>query len=279
MKKMQAIGAPFPIEYSSCSDLKPKLFEWTTEDSEIKVFIDRAIAPNLNYVKKPNEKKIAWVCESRAIFHAWMFPEDIWEKNIQRIINSFDTIYVSDRRWCKYSENIKFAFAGSNAAWTKNKEIYPKSKLLSMIASPKIITFGHKLRHAIASKHADKVDVYGGVNGSKRFGEGTWPDKSEAMNDYMFSVVIENDKYETYFTEKITDCFATGTIPVYWGTPDIGDYFNKDGIIELTPDFDFSALTPELYNSKMSAIQDNLERVKNMELADDVLYKLITNAN
>ena len=281
MKKIQAIGAPFPTQYSSCSDLKPKLFEWTSEDSEIKVFIDGAIAPNLNYIKKPNEKKIAWVCESRAIFHSFMFPEDIWEKNIQRIINSYDTIYVSDRRWCKYSENIKFAFAASNAPWIKNKKIYKKNKLSSIIASPKIVTFGHKLRHAIASKNSDKLDVFGGANGSKRFGQSNtpWPDKSEAMNDYMFSVVIENDKYETYFTEKITDCFATGTIPVYWGTPDIGDYFNKDGIIELTPDFDFSTLTPELYNSKMSAIQDNLERVKNMELADDVLYKLITNAN
>jgi hypothetical protein len=95
------------------------------------------------------------------------------------------------------------------------------------------------------------------------------------MNDYMFSVIIENDSYETYFTEKITDCFATGTIPIYWGAPDIGNYFNKEGIIELTKDFDFSSLTSELYKSKLPAIIDNLERVKNMELADDILFKLI----
>jgi len=275
MKKIQAIGAPFPIEYSSCSNLKPKTFEWTTDDCDIKVFIDKAIASGVAYNKKPNEKKIAWVCESRAIFHAWMFPEDIWEKNIERLIHSYDTIFVSDRRWCKYSPNIKFAFAGSNAPWVKEHKIHAKSKMTSMIASPKIITFGHKLRHAIASKHSDKIDVYGGANGSKRFGAGVWPDKSEAMNDYMFSVTIENDSYETYFTEKITDCFATGTIPIYWGAPDIGNYFNKEGIIELTKDFDFSSLTPELYKSKLPAIIDNLERVKNMELADDILFKLI----
>ena len=111
MKKIQAIGAPFPIEYSSCSNLKPKTFEWTTDNCDIKVFIDKAIASGVAYNKKPNEKKIAWVCESRAIFHAWMFPEDIWEKNIEQLINSYDTIFVSDRRWCKYSPNIKFAFA------------------------------------------------------------------------------------------------------------------------------------------------------------------------
>jgi hypothetical protein len=279
MEKMQAIGAPFPIEYSSCSDIKPKLFEWTENNCDIKVFIDGAIAQNLNYKKKTNEKKIAWVCESRAIFHSWMFPEDLWEKNIQRISNSFDTIYVSDRRWCKYADNIKFAFAGSNVPWTKDKKVHHKTKSTSMIASPKIITFGHKLRHAIATKHADKIDVFGGANGSKRFGDGVWPNKAEAMNDYMFSVAIENDSYTTYFTEKITDCFASGTVPIYWGTPDIGNYFDKDGIIELTPDFDFSSLTADLYQSKISAIKNNFEKVMTMELADDVLFKLITNEN
>ena len=54
----------------------------------------------------------------------------------------------------------------------------------------------------------------------------------------MFSIAIENASYETYFTEKLLDCFATGTIPVYYGAPDIGDYFNKDGIIDLSEEFD-----------------------------------------
>jgi hypothetical protein len=91
----------------------------------------------------------------------------------------------------------------------------------------------------------------------------------------MFSIVIENDKYETYFTEKLTDAFVTGTIPVYWGAPDIGKVFNMDGIIELTPDFDPKTLTRELYESKIEAMADNFERVQNMTSADDILYQLI----
>ena len=31
--------------------------------------------------------------------------------------------------------------------------------------------------------------------------------KEVGLCDYMFSVVIENGIYETYFTEKILDCF------------------------------------------------------------------------
>jgi hypothetical protein len=280
MEKMQAIGEPFPVQYSSCSDKKPKYFEWTNEHCPIKVFMDQAIAPGMNYTKKPGDtKKVAWICESRAIFHSWAFPRDLWEKHLDKIVDSYDEIYVSDKHWCQFSPKIKFCFAGSNSPWVKEPKIYEKTKLTSMIASAKVITHGHQIRHSIANKFKDKIDVYGGAAGSKRFGGGTWPDKSEAMNDYMFSIVIENDSYSTYFTEKITDCFATGTIPIYWGAPEIGDYFNMDGIILYTPDFDISILTPELYKSKMSAVLDNLERVKSMDMADDFLYKLITNEN
>jgi hypothetical protein len=89
----------------------------------------------------------------------------------------------------------------------------------------------------------------------------------------MFSVAIENACYETYFTEKIQDCFATATIPVYYGSPDIGKFFNPDGIIFLTDDFDVTSLTPDLYYDKLEAVKDNLERVKNYPINEDYIYK------
>ena len=89
----------------------------------------------------------------------------------------------------------------------------------------------------------------------------------------MFSVAIENASYETYFTEKIQDCFATGTIPVYYGSPDIGKFFNSDGIIFLTDDFDISQLTSDLYYDKLEAVKDNLERVKHYPINEDYIYK------
>jgi hypothetical protein len=276
MKKMQAIGAGFSTDYSGSSNYKPKLFEWTSEDNPVKVFIDSAIIPGMQYEKKPGEKKIAWVAESRAIFHSWFCPVDVWEENLSKIANSYDTVFVSDKRFIGKEPNIKFCPAGSNLPWIKNMQIFPKTKVCSIIASEKTVTFGHKLRHYMANTYKDHIDVYGGVLDSKKLNPGVlWGDKSEGLNDYMFSITIENDKYETYYTEKLTDCFATGTIPIYWGCPDIGDIFNKDGIIELTPNFDIKMLTKELYESKLPAIIDNFNRVKELENADDYLFKLI----
>jgi hypothetical protein len=88
----------------------------------------------------------------------------------------------------------------------------------------------------------------------------------------MFSVAIENASYETYFTEKIQDCFATGTIPIYYGAPDIGKFFNPKGIITLNDDFDIDLLTSEMYYDRLDAVKENLEIVKDFAINEDYIY-------
>ena len=103
--------------------------------------------------------------------------------------------------------------------------------------------------------------------------------KAKCQQNILFhrivQTVIENCNYETYFTEKITDCFANGVIPVYYGTRAISDYFDINGIIFLTDDFDISTLTKELYQSKIQSIQNNLNTVRHLKGADDFLAERI----
>jgi hypothetical protein len=77
----------------------------------------------------------------------------------------------------------------------------------------------------------------------------------------MFSISLENSSEINYFSEKIIDCFLCKTIPIYWGCPNIGDYFNLDGIIIVNSIDDLihkcNNLTPEYYYSKLAAITDN----------------------
>jgi hypothetical protein len=276
MKKMQAIGAPFEIQYSSNSNLTPKHFEWTAEDFPVKVFIDGGISSGMMYQKKPGERKIAWVCESRAIFHLMNFPRDVWEENFIRICDSFDLVFTSEKEWVGKHPNVRYCPAGSNLPWIKNQDIFPKIKLASMIASPKKFAFGHALRHHLAEQYKDVFDLYGGVCGSRRLNPGIpWGDKSEGLNDYMFSITVENDKYSTYYTEKITDCFANGTIPIYYGTEKISDYFNTDGIIFLNDNFNLSDISVNLFQSKLTAIMDNFYKVRKMRGSDDYLMDRI----
>jgi len=280
MEKIQAFGAPFSIEHSSCSDLKPKTFEWTTEDCPIKVFIDGEILSGAKYVKKPGEIKVAWICESRAIFHLMHVPRDTWERVLETICDSYDLVFTSEKTFLSSHPKIQFAYAGSNLPWIKHTPAeIEKTKLVSLIASHKNFTYGHKIRHGLAIELQSKIDLYGGVLNSKKItGVDKW-DKSQGLVDYMFSFVVENDMYETYYTEKLTDCFMTATVPIYWGSPDIGKIFNTDGIIMLTGKFDISSLTYELYESKLEAIKNNYNIVQNLEMADDYLYARIKEFN
>lgn len=47
--------------------------------------------------------------------------------------------------------------------------------------------------------------------------------KSDTISRYRFAICFENSVLRGWITEKIFDCFFAGTIPVYWGAPEILD--------------------------------------------------------
>lgn len=52
--------------------------------------------------------------------------------------------------------------------------------------------------------------------------------KFDGLYDYKYSIALENCKKDNYITEKFTDCILCGTIPIYYGADNVGDYFPKD---------------------------------------------------
>lgn len=52
----------------------------------------------------------------------------------------------------------------------------------------------------------------------------------------MFHLVVENVSQRDYFTEKLLDCLLTLTLPIYWGCPNLGEYFDLQGIIHFPGD-------------------------------------------
>ena len=57
------------------------------------------------------------------------------------------------------------------------------------------------------------------------------------MNKYKFILCVENSYTYGYVTEKIFNCFAAKTIPIYSGAPDIDDYINKSSYISVLGDW------------------------------------------
>ena len=86
--------------------------------------------------------------------------------------------------------------------------------------------------------------------------------------NYSHHITIENSRERGYFTEKIIDPMLTKTVPIYWGDPNIKDYFNEDGIIIIDSDSpeDFEKTILSLgdlksdYNNRRDAIEDNYKK-------------------
>ena len=233
-----------------------KFVEWVFDlSADETLYVDQNI--NQAFTDGVEGVKYGWLLESKFVVPG--ITEEI-KSNLEEYFKVFKYIFTHDKELLALDSRFKWVPA--QGFWIKEPKIYEKSKMISMISSNKAFTEGQKNRLQWVDKIGDQVDLYG-----RGFNE--IADKEEGLCDYMFSVVIENGVYESYYTEKILDCFATGTVPVYLGSPDIADHFNKDGIIELSDEFEVSE---EIYESKLEAIKDNLERVKNIEVLEDFIY-------
>ena len=53
------------------------------------------------------------------------------------------------------------------------------------------------------------------------------------LNSWKFMICFENTKHDYYFTEKLLNAYCGGTIPIYWGCPQIKEYINEKAVLIL----------------------------------------------
>lgn len=182
----------------------------------------------------------------------------------------FDTIYTHNRTLLKLP-NARFIPAGGCWILPEERKIHKKVDLCSMVVSAKKHLAGHKVRHLFKDYLGSKV---------RGFGEGYLNYvgyKHLTTKPFMYQVVVENAKEDYYFTEKLLDCFQSGTIPIYWGCPSIGKFFNKKGILSFNTIEDlkkiFDRIGEKDYEKRVDAIHENFELSKQYLTAEDYMYK------
>ena len=147
--KVKAIGAPFDINYSSCSNIKPTKFDWALDKGEWEVHIDYGLLKQPNFII-PKNKRYGWICESRFII------PDVYNfilHNYKVLFeNYFNKIFTCDLSLLNLHSNFVYCPNGSNYPWIPKHKwgIFNKTKLCSMFCSPKLLTEGHVYRHQIA---------------------------------------------------------------------------------------------------------------------------------
>jgi hypothetical protein len=161
---------------------------------------------------------------------------------------------------------------------------YTKQFEVSFLSGAKSLVEGHKLRQEIY-KIKDQINIpkkwYYVLedfnqkdfdNGGAGRPDEIWIGKQICYDTPMFHIAVENVNHNNWYTEKITDAFATKTIPIYWGCPNIGEFYDERGIIRFNTISELieivNNLTPELYYEMKPYIENNYQIVKADRLKD-----------
>jgi len=141
-----------------------------------------------------------------------------------------------------------------------------KTKLISTICSAKQQGHtNHKKRFEFTKILQESIPEL------DRFGKGIkWIDhKYDAIDKYKFHVAVENHIENHVWTEKLADTFLGLAVPIYYGCPNISDYFPEESIIVIDiNNFEESInkikeiiYTPGEYERRLDAVKESRRRV------------------
>lgn len=239
--------------------------EWdrnVSHNEDLVFYTDRDI---MRGDKSGHCKKIAWLIEP----YVKQPDRYEWVLNNNHL---FDYVLTNEKKLLDKGENfIYYPFGG---CWVEleNRKFHDKTKLVSIIASGKRNVPDHFKRHELIQRWGNVMDV---------MGRGYTPIESitDGLKDYAFHIAMENQKRDLHFSEKLINPIMTGTIPIYWGMPSIGDYFDTRGMIIMNDIEEFpniyKTLGEQLYKDMLPYAKSNFETAKNYILSEDWMYKNI----
>jgi hypothetical protein len=161
--------------------------------------------------------------------------------------------------------------------FVKQKETNRKFEV-SFLSGAKSLIEGHKFRQEIY-KIGDQINIpkkwfhvlddfnkedfaKGGVGRPDKI----WNAKKICFTESMFHIGVENINRNNWYTEKIADSFATKTIPVYCGCPNLEELgYDERGILRFNTTEELitlcNSLRPEMYEEMKPYIEHNYQEV------------------
>jgi hypothetical protein len=223
---------------------------------------------------------------------SYIFPhEPSWSGSHQKNISNHTTIFGFDNNLYMGNciESIAHTFYGGRGPWVDPLEFWSYNNLKdikfdktkNISSSVTELKDGHgptclyPQRHEV-SKIVDElsfIDFFGGRNSSPR--------KQDALTNYKFNLVIENEYSNNWITEKFYDGILTETVPIYYGCKNIKNIYPEDGYITIEDINDIDSIknllihvnenSDEIYNSKI----DGLRQIKKRYFKEFNLLKKI----
>ena len=183
----------------------------TTLPDKNKIFCFAREVPGGGRIDKIDAKKnFSFLDGSSYLYTKWVYPQD-----------NFNGM------------NISYDFLSSQGPIKKDSN-------LVCIQSGKYFLEGHKKRVDFINKiiwnNTNKIDLCGSVRGAISYGgpgERYVSDKFEKLKNYRYCLAFDNGQYKNYFGTQFTDAILSWTVPIYWGAPNISEFFPEGSYINL----------------------------------------------
>lgn len=279
MKTYYLANQSFVGSYSATWGRTPQYIYWDRGNFQLKnhFYVCNDV---IDYSRFKADKKYAMIIEPKSII-----PKvyDYFNKN-PHYFDDYEIVFTHSEELLNKLTNAKLLIWGGVYYGTQyggggggGCELYlNKKKNISIVSSNKRACELHKLRFDLAMKYRsdNKVDCFGTFEDNR-----SWVKIADTLEEYRYSIVVENHISKYWMTEKLMNCFAAMTVPIYIGATSVSDFFNPDGIIQVSPTEAVNSLDniianccKEDYDDRISSIIDNYERVKNYLCFEDWLY-------
>jgi len=245
--------------------------------------------------KQPGVFDVLYLCEPEPILPAMT-------AYARGHLQLFDLVVVSTDHLVGVSPKVVPLEFGTS--WIPDGAVLPEKRPgVSMVVGRKRRTEGHRLRHEVWRRQDEIRSVKSFFTSDRG-----WPRKLEwlrgcrwldplpanpwgwpALGDSklplfetQFHIAIENCRSRYYFTEKLIDCFLTGTVPIYWGCRNLGEYFDMRGVRQVRTADELitacNAATEAEYAELGPVIRENRRRALGFVDLGARLGELITHA-
>ncbi|GAG76494.1 unnamed protein product, partial [marine sediment metagenome] len=190
-------------------------------------------------------------------------------------VEAFDAILT---HYAPLLERPSYRFVPYAGIWIEKEYwgIPSKPRLVSMLFGTKRSTEGHRIRPTIADalEPLGVVDFYGARGQPTDYSPHT---KRRVNQPYAFTIVTECCRHDNEFSEHLLDCFAVGTVPIFWGCPNIGTFFDERGILAFETVEEAVEIVRGLHLAQWSSflpyIKTNLTLAAEYEITEDWMVK------
>jgi len=180
----------------------------------------------------PGVKKFSWINNTSYLYTKWVYPQD----SIGGVKLTYDFLTFD--------------------------ECPRKEKHLICIQSDKQFLDGHKKRinflKNFVNQYPHDIDLSGKARQLLQFkggGDAYVAQKYSTLKEYKYCMAFDNGQYNNYFGTQFTDAILSWTVPIYWGSPNIGEFFPEGSYIS------FDATNPDEVHRIVSRLKyDDYEK-------------------